>query len=153
MLSEVRILFLFMHIQFFVCFFHRPVVYLKRFLRKGGVEAEQTCKGEIPVLPEMQFKGLEGKFPLEVALINLPVPLRITSPWEAILWPKFCFLDRLVYWSPTELPGVPADSPGHMEVFPQPVHKHESLQETGKGGIREEQWERGWFQGSEALVL
>lgn len=62
--------------------------------------------------------------------INLPVSLRSDFVTKGSL-------DRLVYRS-AELPGVPAGSPGHTEVFPQPVHKHESLQEKRKGGIRED---------------
>lgn len=74
------------HIQFFVCLFVSQTGCISEVVsQRGGVEAEQTAKGEIPASLEMQLKGLQGKFPLELVLINFPVPLRRTFPWEAIL--------------------------------------------------------------------
>lgn len=66
--------------------------------------------------------------PLELVLIDLSVLLRITSPWKANLWPKFCLLDNLVCRSLAKLPLL------FLLLLPQPAHKHESLQEMGKGG-------------------
>lgn len=110
--DEVRISLLLLYIQFFVCWFHRPFVYLKWFIKEMRWKQRQQkipVEGEITVEVEVYSQGLQGKIPLGFAFVNLAVSLGrgfVTSGWWAA-W--FADLQGCL---------VPVGSPGLTDVSP-----------------------------------